>query len=289
MSERFNSYPVIFTHVPRSAGTTLVSIMKRFYPKDAQFNFYVREQAGTTAQAMEEFKNLPEQKRGRLKLLQGHTSFGIHQYYDSYTYITLFRDPVERIVSYYYYTLKRPRHYLHNILISNRMRLEDFIASGLSTELDNIQTRQISGSQNVPYGQCTEKMLETAKLNLVRYYAVTGITEHFDESVMLMKRRLGWTYPFYVKQNIIDDRPPKSQIPESVVRHIEQHNALDVQLYRFALERFRATVEGQDESFQTELDKFRKYNAWLQRMSGRPYAAGLGLTLWGLYAKLRRQ
>ena len=284
----FDQYPIIFTHVPRSAGTTLNTILDREYPADEQFNFYVREKLGNTDEALAEFARLPEERRRRLKVLQGHINFGLHSRFERYTYITLFRKPVSRIVSYYFYILKQPGHYLHNIVIADQMRLEDFITSGLSTEFDNIQTRQIAGVTGVPYGRCTEKMLETAKLNLVRYYAVVGLTERFDETALLMKRHFGWHYPLYTRHHVNRHKPAGEQIPESTVRLIEQTNSLDVELYRFAKKKFDKLVAEQDDSFREELDRFKKYNAWMRRLS-HPRVGAVGIGAWRLYLKLARR
>ena len=285
MSNGFDQFPIIFTHVPRSAGTTLITILEREYGSDRQFYFYVREKFGTTSDAMEEFMSLAEEKRRRLKVLQGHMSFGLHRYYDQHTYIALFREPVERTISYYYYIIKQPAHYLHSIVLGNRMGLEEFIKSGLSTEFDNILTRQISGVEGVPYGKCTAKMLETAKLNLVRQYAVAGLTERFDETVILMKQLFGWRYPLYTKRNVQNNKPVKEKIPEATIRLIEQTNALDIELYRFAKKKFVQLVAEQDGSFHDELNNLKKYNSWLQR----PRVGEAGITLWSLYLSLNRQ
>lgn len=284
MSNGFAQYPIIFTHVPRTAGTTLVSILERQYPRNEQFYFYVREKFGNTDEAVAEFARLPEEQRARLKVLQGHVGYGIHRHFERYTYVALFREPVARVVSYYYYILKQPGHYLHNIVLGNRMRLEEFVTSGLSTELDNIQTRQIAGVEGVAYGHCTEKTLETAKLNLVRQYAVAGLSERFDETVVLLQRHCGWGSPVYTRRNVIADKPAREQIPEATARLIEQRNALDVALYRFAKKQFEATLAGQDETFQEELGRLRKYNGWLQRL-GAHRAGNAALALWGLYLK----
>jgi hypothetical protein len=286
-SNSFDQFPIIFTHVPRSAGTTLITILERQYRPDQQFYFYVREKFGTTHEALEEFMQLPEKKRSRLKVLQGHMSFGLHRYYDRYTYIALFRDPVERVVSYYYYIIKQPGHYLHNIVLANRMGLEEFVKAGLSTEFDNLQTRQISGVEGVSYGKCTGKMLEIAKLNLVRQYTIAGLTERFDETVMLMKQHFGWNYPLYSRRNVQKNKPVKDKIPESTVKLIEQTNALDVELYRFAKKKFERLLSEQDESFHKELNKLKKYNAWLAGLI-HPRMGDAGLALWSLYLKLNR-
>jgi hypothetical protein len=102
---------------------------------------------------------------------------------------------------------------------------------------------------------------------------------------MLMKRHFDWSYPLYTRRQVIKNKPLRGQISESTVRLIEQTNSLDVALYRFVKKRFEALISEQDESFHEELNKFRKYNAWLQRLS-HPRTGDVGLAAWGLYLKL---
>lgn len=287
MSNSFNQYPIIFTHVPRSGGTTLVSVMGRQYKKDDQFFFYVREKSGNTDEALAEFSNMPESRRMQMKLLQGHTSFGIHEDYKDYTYITLLRDPVERVISYYYYILKLPGHYLHNILMANKMKLEGFADSGLSAELDNIQTRQISGIHLKSHEKCDRHMLETAKHNLISYYKIFGITERFDETLLLLRQHFGWNYPFYTPLNIIQNKPGRDQITPRALALIEKTNSFDIELYTFAVEKFNQTINDKGPAFQRDLEKFRKYNRVIEQVS-RPYTGNLGFTLWDFYVKLTR-
>jgi hypothetical protein len=84
------------------------------------------------------------------------------------------------------------------------------------------------------------------------------------------------------------NRPVRDKIPESTIKLIEQTNALDVELYRFAKKKFERLVSEQDESFQEELNKLRKFNAWLQGFS-HPRVGSAGLALWSMYLKLNRQ
>lgn len=162
-------------------------VIGRQYKKSEVFPFYVRLKGGTTREALDEFIAQPAAHQRRLKVLGGHVNFGLHRYFDNYTYLTLFRDPVKRIVSLYSMALSDPRYYLHNIVITNRMKLKDFVSSGLSPELNNGQTRMIAGAENVKFGECTDAMLTLAKKNFDTFYPVFGITERYDESVLLLK------------------------------------------------------------------------------------------------------
>jgi Galactose-3-O-sulfotransferase len=109
-------------------------------------------------------------------------------------------------------------------------------------------------------------MLDIAKKNLAEHFAAVGISEEFDRSVILMKRILAWRNPFYLKQNVGLHRPRKEDIPPETLRVIEAHNALDIELYRYAKELFRKQVYLQGNSFDLEAQIFRKLNATYRRL-----------------------
>ena len=102
---------------------------------------------------------------------------------------------------------------------------------------------------------------------------------------MLMKKHFGWSYPLYSRRNVQKNKPVKEKIPEATIKLIEQKNALDVELYRFAKKKFERLLSEQDESFHEELNKLKKYNNWVQGQR----VGDAGLALWSLYLKLNRQ
>ena len=252
-------WTLIFLHIPKTAGSTLFAILKRQYP----FAF-IHPHVGTWKYVFE-FKRLPEWKRERIGVLAGHLPFGVHKYLPQPSvYITLLRDPIERAISDYYYVLRTPDNYFYKDVTTQHMSLEEFVASGCNGKylnLDNGQTRLLSGMVDVGFGQCTLKMLKDAKENLREYFAVVGINERFDETVMLMKKVLGWTtLPYYVRENVTSDRPGKEDIPEDTLKVIEKRNELDLDLYTFAKEMFAEQLCGQDPPFEKELESFKLQN-----------------------------
>ena len=81
----------------------------------------------------------------------GHMGFGLHDYLpQGASYITMLRDPIDRIVSHYYYVLQNQGHYLHKEVAGKGLSLEQFADSALSTELDNGQTRVLAGLEHGP-------------------------------------------------------------------------------------------------------------------------------------------
>ncbi|MEP7358836.1 MAG: sulfotransferase family 2 domain-containing protein, partial [Anaerolineales bacterium] len=152
---------LFFLHVPKAGGTTFHQIIARQFPAGAAYNLY----AYSTAKAVTAYKQLPLEQRRAYRLVKGHMPFGLHEFAGRpSTYITILRRPVERVVSYYYYVLASPEHYLHAQVTKKRISLADFAASPLSIELDNGQTRQLAAAQGqrleAPVGALPAEALE---------------------------------------------------------------------------------------------------------------------------------
>jgi len=261
---------VIFLHIPKAAGSTLNSVIERQFEAAATFKidgFRIRE-------SIDEFKKMPGAKRETIKLLHGHMFFGLHQFLPRpSTYITMLRDPVDRVISHYYHVLRHSNHYLHEEVKSRDMSLKDYVSSGISVELDNGQTRDISGEGiyqipfpniGIGYGQCSTEMLERAKKHLREHFAVVGFLERFDETLILLKRTFGWGNPCYVKSNVGENRPYKRDISKDTLKVIEKYNELDIELYKYAGEVFEGLINKQllSSSFERELKEFKLLNKY---------------------------
>jgi hypothetical protein len=78
------------------------------------------------------------------------------------------------------------------------------VARGISTELDNGQTRLIAGiDDKIPFGKCTREILDLAIKNIEEYFAVVGILDKFNETILLLKKVFNWyRLPLYRKANV---------------------------------------------------------------------------------------
>lgn len=248
---------VIFLHVPKAAGTTLYWVIERQYDPTVIYHFR------WSHLPVDEFKKIPEAQREALRVLKGHMVFGLHEVVAGpSTYVTILRDPVDRVISHYYHVLQNPTHPLHSDV--QRMSLKDYVCSGETTEINNGQTRRLSGvGATVGFGQCSAGMLKVAKQNLQEHFAVVGLAERFDETLLLLKRALGWGLPFYVKRHVGKNRPRtarKDNLSEDALNSIENYNELDIELYRYAREMFAERIRQQGPSFERELKAFKLLN-----------------------------
>lgn len=246
---------LIFLHIPKAAGSTLHPVLERHYSKRAYRTISLPEQ-------LEAVKEMPPAERSRVRLLKGHMPFGMHAYLEGRSrYVTLLRHPAERVVSHYYYVKRRPGHYLHHHLAAG-MSLADFAGAGLTGELDNGQVRLLSGhDQDIPPGQCTRDLLDTAQRNIEQHFAVAGLTECFDESLVLMAIELGWNWtPYYLKRNVTQDKPVAKQIDPVALKAIEQANPLDFELYDWASRRFKTQLARQQPEVDTRIVQLNRAN-----------------------------
>lgn len=249
---------LLFLHIPKTGGTTLTNCIYNEYASREQYEsddgclisgvYYYDRAAHPYGFFNKRGFEPPEtairgMSRADVRAIVGHLSFGLHsRLHRPCRYITLLRDPFERVVSFFYHL----RRYNYSRLGSlggfseyaapfrdPDLPLEEFLHTPL-LELDNDQTRRVSG-MNPPYGECHSDMLEVAKENLRRYFPVVGVTERFDETLTLMKRALDWKSDLrYWPQLVNKERPKASDIPSRTRDAILERNQLDAELHRFA-------------------------------------------------------
>ncbi|MDJ0577567.1 MAG: hypothetical protein QNJ65_20700 [Xenococcaceae cyanobacterium MO_234.B1] len=82
---RFQNNTVVFVHLGKTGGTTLLNILNRNYSKTERLDIRPPHQK----QKIEKFKNLSIEARAKYKLLTGHGVFELHDYIPNPYYITL--------------------------------------------------------------------------------------------------------------------------------------------------------------------------------------------------------
>ena len=231
-----NSSPVIiFLHIPKAAGTTLRDILYRQYEKECIYEL----DGQNFSQSQEDFKQLNIKEKDKIRLLMGHMYFGLHEFisYPS-TYITMLRNPIEKVISYYYFVSKLKTHPDYELIKSQNISLKEYCTMN-KPNMCNAQTRFLAGENFIQVNN-ESKILEQAKKNLQEYFSIVGITERFDETLILMKEKLGWSSnPYYYRRNT-NKNVSYSQlnIKEDTLVTIRKYNQLDLELYKYANELF---------------------------------------------------
>lgn len=263
---------LLFLHVPKAAGTTLSGLLQEKYYRE---KFYKPKivYSMTSPEAVQSFKNMSLRRRGQFRLVQGHFPYGLQEYIPRpYVYITMLREPVERVISLYYYLYNTPGNYLYETLRSNEMTLEDFLRSGISKEPYNHQVGLLSGVEDVEWGAFSDQQYQQAELHMRDAFHVVGLSERFDETLILLNQVMKWGFSsnffLFDNLNITSAKPPRAEIPPHVLSLIAEHNQLDSRLYEQAIRLFDERIENQGKRFRAELRLFRMLRDWWKRHPG---------------------
>jgi Sulfotransferase family len=257
----------LFLHIPKAAGTTLKHIIYNNYsvPGDNgnwfhdgiyyfPFGFHKTKRPGFTPLVREMFA------REDLRAVTGHFWYGAHAFIPRPCfYITLLREPVDRVTSLYHHIVGGGDEWYRDAIVSGGVTLDEFATEFGCREVDNDQTRRIAGVEP-PYGRCSRDMLELAKRNLRDSFAFVGTTDRFDESLIALKRLLGWEYVFYLPGLVNRDRPPRNALEPEIVSVISERNEHDVALYEYAGRLLDGRIAASGDAFDEEVDGFRAEN-----------------------------
>ena len=262
---------VIFLHIPKAAGTTLRDILYRQYDRE-----YIYElDSQNFSQSLEDFKQLTTKEKDEIQLLMGHMYFGLHEFLlCPSTYITMLRNPVKKVISYYHFVSRLSTHADYKLIKSQNIPLKEYCTMN-RPNMCNAQTRFLAG-ENFSKVSNDFKMLEQAKKNLTEYFSVVGITERFNETLILMKQKLGWnSAPFYYRCNTNRSANYKQlEISEDTLATIREYNQLDLELYEYANKLFERDLSLSNNSkFKRDLSRFNfsneiygKYYSFTQRL-----------------------
>ena len=224
---------IISIHNFKTAGQTFYSIIDGQFKKEEILNTNF---LGHEDEAYVYLNKCTEENKQKLKIIHGHFHFGIHKYFSQkYTYITFVRNPIERVVSDYYYC--RNNVFSHNYAFASTLSLKEYLKCEHIINIDNGQTRFIAGNRNVAYGEASDEMLEQAIRNLTDVFSFIGITEKFNESVVIANRLFSWNKYYYKSENVSQNKIKMSiaELDEETIELLKKRNNLDMKLYEYAL------------------------------------------------------
>ena len=225
---------VIFLHVPKTAGTTLNRLIEWEYPL---FEIYSVDPV-FFRWSVSHLWQLPARRLEKTRIFKGHMLFGLHKILPQpATYITVLREPVDRVISAFYFMRSYVLHPFYWKLRRENWTLEDFVRR---SPRENVQSKIVAGADY--YSPCTDEIVEQAKENLFRYFSVVGLSERFEESLALMKLRFGWKLERYSSFNVTRARPKKRDLPQSTLDLIVEKNSFDIALYEYATRLFQDAV-----------------------------------------------
>jgi hypothetical protein len=221
---------VIFLHLPKTAGTTVNRLIEWEYRLSEMYSIDPVFFKWSAAH----LRKLPSRRLKKIQMFKGHMLFGLHEVLPQpATYITVLRDPTDRVISAFYFMRSYKLHPLYWRLRRENWTLEDFVRR---FQRENVQSKIIAGSEYE--APCTREIVEKAKHNLQHHFSAVGLSERLEESLALMKLRFGWKLHHYSSFNVTRSRPKKGDLPSAILDLIHEKNAFDIELYECGREIF---------------------------------------------------
>jgi hypothetical protein len=114
-----------------------------------------------------------------------------------------------------------------------------------------------------------------AKEHLRDNIAVVGLTERFEETLLLLQQAFNWPNVWYRPRNVTRNRPQQDELSDDTLQAIAELNRWDMALYEYAQTLFAKRIAAQGPLFAWRLWWLRRsnrlmYSAWhVQRFGGR--------------------
>jgi len=221
---------LIFIHIPKTAGTSIQFALANCV--DLKYSVLLQKEIKT--------KNIFYEKINSFQAISGHFSFSdlkpnlTNQ--RKHVFITLLRDPFERIWSLYNYIKKTPHHYVYNLIPNiDTIDFYSFINRFLEIE-NNLIKNNFSEIKNTSHSMLTTNNLsieESIKF-IEAHFTIIGITEKitiFEKKLNILLAN--YTTPFNLKKiNATKDKTSIS-LDNKSANLIQDLNQLDLKIYDY--------------------------------------------------------
>lgn len=252
---------IIFHRIPKTAGQTMRDIITRQYSFHQIFTIN-----GDKHAMLDYFKGFTENKRNRFRCIQGHQALKLIDYVESPFVFTMFRNPVDRVIVLYLY-YKTQRKFMGTPLrkLVDKYSLEAFFKEGVDKDWSEFSDGQFDSIANVldseTFGMTgSGTSMERLKTIIVKHF-VFGLTERFDESLLLLSKQLYWKKSVYYTQ--VNITRIKETYPDWLIETISDRNKKDMELYEFLNEEFDRRISMKGDQYQKSVVRFQKYNRYL--------------------------
>ncbi len=249
---------VIYHHIAKTGGTSLREVVQANYKGKALLELYGPNR-GSVAWYEAYYRSLSPERKAAIQCIAAHSAHYIIPVLDRpFRVFTLLRDPVNRVISLYYFakTLTRKGKGkgadIGRLLDALGWDLGDIYRHAAQGEIDpehasllapffNGQTRAILGPHldvtGIPFLPGAPASLHNAlqhALHILDAHYELGVTEAYAQSVQYFARVFGWRRVFIDHVNRTKMRPSVQEFPLDVIDRIREYNQLDVILHAHA-------------------------------------------------------
>jgi Sulfotransferase family/Domain of unknown function (DUF4118) len=222
-----HSETVLFMHIPKTAGTAFREAMIENY-KHSQVAYLYPHPPGLLVSNL---GLLPLEQRARFRVVMGHFQYGIHEFLpQEYTYVTIVRDPVERVISHFHFLRQSQPELTSDGAVS--LSLIEMLERRKTVNLDNLMVRCFSGAaeNQVPPGSIDQRVYDLAIDRLRTKFKFVGYQDRANEAYEALQKRFNWKARASL-EIVNKGEQAKANIDETTRAAIERFNSWDCRLY----------------------------------------------------------
>lgn len=241
---------LFFNRIAKCASTSFVELLQKLshvgnfdviFNRQGAYDWTHWEVALVTAQ----INRVMERGHKRIAFAQHFYYMDFSPNLHNYGYVTLVREPVQRMISsfnYYHYSKK---DYIKRMLPKDRKdeTLLDCIKMEHEGCKHNLMTKYFCGhTRNCSNG--SSKALKIAKYNLKNKFIAVGLVENLTQSVELFQQLVPAYFPPMPAANLAKLLPYTNQnskiaqADSQIIKAIEIRNQADIELYQYAKDLF---------------------------------------------------
>jgi len=221
--------PALFMHIQKTAGTSIVNIARQYY--------------GASVMSHGDFTGMTPESCKKTLFVSGHFGFSFAERIIASRYsFTFLRDPVERILSFYYFCRSRDPKELPIYKKAHDLDLVRFLHQAFDDELirSRIHNSQVWRLASGPYsGNRVDDMPFDEMLDLaiehLNMFSHIGFTESFDEDKKIILAGLDLPESNEnIRANVTENRPVLSDLEVDVRDLLLELTKFDSKLYKYA-------------------------------------------------------
>lgn len=237
----------LFLHIQKTAGSLIVNLARSAYGLNEVVSYadYLNGWVNTGLNGIVDARGQSPESFSTKLFVSGHFGFDFARplLRDRYTF-TFLRDPVERVLSYYYFCLTRDPQEYKIYRLTQTVTLDQFLMLGLENPsvkacIWNNQVWQLANGYGSSNGRdissfSPEEMLELAIRHLDEFSYI-GFAETFEEDRDHILKALGIVPPQEkIVLNANPGRPTVKDLPPSTLKLLDELTHLDRVLYEVA-------------------------------------------------------
>ena len=270
---------IAFLKVHKAASSTVQNILYRFgFERGLSFalpikGHYISTSSKSYSRLLAPFDN----RTGKYDIICNHAVFNYSKFkslmYDDAFYVAIVREPLSRFISAaYYYRYVFPRQYLKKL--NNKTMLHDLITHSEIFEPKYVSQSKTFNHMTHDFGLDIDSRellqnLDEVKMNkfvsdLMDSFDFVMIVEKLDESLVMLKRYLGWSIKdiLYITRNALEGKSRTAGIEVQNVTDTEKEkfkklNHLDYIIYERFLNRFLNQMSKEDD-IDAEVEEFKR-------------------------------